>query len=58
MEKADFFCLLTGPAMVRAASSDKWKAALISLQKYKIYSEYTWLYLETEKRLKLSKLSL
>ena len=30
LEKADFIFKLTGPAMVRPASSDKWKALLDS----------------------------
>ena len=28
LEKADFIVKMTGPAMIRPASSDKWKAPL------------------------------
>ena len=28
LEKADFMVIITGPVMVRPASSDKWKAPL------------------------------
>ena len=29
LEKADFMIIITGPVMVRPASSDKWKAPLV-----------------------------
>ena len=33
LEKADFIVKMTGLAMVRPASSDKWKASLVSSQR-------------------------
>ena len=32
LEKADFIVTITGPVMVRPASSDKWKAPSVKLQ--------------------------
>ena len=31
LEKADFIVKMTGPAMIRPVSSDKWKAPLVFL---------------------------
>ena len=39
LEKADFIVTITGPVMVRPASSDKWKAPLVS------FVSYEWLQL-------------